>query len=608
MSLQNKIIGKIIKFFLLFIIVFFSSCVSISEKKEFNQLKVYNSGIDNFISHKWNKAVIDFKKAEKLSLDKEDLNRLYFYRGKSYYFLHKYPNAVSDFINYYNNAPTGEFIHETRCLMAAIYPLKYVKELNNVKFNLVPVNIKKKCMLLYSSFLIKQSDYINSLINLNEIREITDNDNLKNAINLLIKETYFSLPDTVEVQLENLNNYFYDLSILKEIKNGNWDNLNNFVVDKSIPDEILYDYKYYNSYYKKLTVSASPKFYIFLPLSGPYSTIGVRIFQDFIYGLSVSAPITLGDTWGDMVLSSLYWDEIEKQTNPFVFGPVLRWEVNEVVPQNFIYRIPSITINSSSKLVQNDKFMIRDNLTPDVLIKELVKFSMDNGKKTFAIFQPDNDYGDTYATLFSQEVESRGGKIKWQVKYKENEKNFRFYFWKILGIKDRDEEREFFNSLKSKELDLDVDAVFIPELPNETGFLIPQFAYFGMKKMIFLGTRDWLKSEQLAESLGKYEVYIPGVFNPFSDEPKIEDFVDQYEFNLGKTPTSVDFFTYEVSKIFNVCYNLSRSRKDTINCLKRKKGFDVPEGIIRFDQFGEVIRPINIYTVKKWQWKAIKKN
>ncbi len=596
--MPSSIRNSLLIFIILFSLVLDGGCIS---KKIIQRTPgdKFNLAMEFYISHDYNKAISILHTLLKESPPPDVREKSIFYLGKIYAVEGNYPMAVSYLTQYIRNYPKGDYFYESVCILSGIKPQIARNYLESVNFQIVPAGKwKGYCLLNMGLLLWENGDRIPALYKIEDSTNFLDD----RYVVEIIKSGFYSLSVTQKESVGFYGRYLNDLFILFKASQGDFWSLKKF---KEVNDpQIMRQYDEIEKQRDLVSRQAPLSIYVLLPLNGAYAPIGTRLLEDTFYALRASSPsITIGNTWGDRIFTRLFLKKINRSVNPVSLGPVLSWDLKEAIEINTTASIPIMTINSSLPDIKRDRFTFRINLTPRAIVKKLVNFAMDRGIKEFAIFRPKSEYGETYATLFSQEVVSRGGRILWEIDYPEKTRDFRYYFWKVLNIKDKDEEEEFFKTLKEKKLEVPVQAVFIPDNWNTVSFLIPQFGYFGMNKLTFLCTRDAINPRN-TDILGDYEVYAAASFYPFSNTPSVERMEEEFENRLGRVPNYWDAYQLIAVSILESCMD-ANTREEFRQCITREEGFNTFLGKLRIKWNGEAEIPLKIFTIKDDEWTEI---
>ena len=526
----------------------------------------YNKAINFYINKEYKDSINFLSRALALNPSEEIRSKSYFYLGKESYLSGYYPEAVSFLTEYVHNYPKGDFFSEAVCILASITPQKCTSYFDKIKIELVPPKERGICLINLSLFQWREGRKLLALQDLiDSVKFLSPAD--KKIVKKFFESAYCTFPEEIRKKLLHI-------PAIKKLQHPQ--------IDATIPHKT--------------------KIYTLLPLNGAYSPIGTQLLEDILYSFSSTEEVTIGNTWGDPLLARLYFRTIPDKITPILSGPILSWELKQILLLNKLKKIPILTVNSSYNGISRNPFIFRVNLTPESIAKKIVTFARENNLVNFALFFPDNKYGKNYAHLFSEEVTSTGGRIVWEIKYDPHTRNFRYYFWKVLGIKDRKGEDAYFKQLKETEPHFPVDAVFIPDTWDTVSFLIPQFGYFGMDKLIFLCTRDAI-SPRNTDILQDYKVFAAASFYAFSDDPAIEAFEESFENYLNRIPEYWDAYQVIESQIIKTCYRKKMSREKFRKCVLREKGFQTFLGNIKFKPNGEAIIPLKIFTVEDDEWK-----
>ena len=147
---------------------------------------------------------------------------------------------------------------------------------------------------------------------------------------------------------------------------------------------------------------------------------------------------------------------------------------------------------------------------------------------------------------------------------------------------------------------VDFDAVFIPGNSDNIALIAPQFPFYNVFLVPFLGTSLWL-SDNLINTTSEYlqGAIFPVGFYVNNDSEKVRDFVGMYRDTYSRDPgilAATGFDTIKIiKKLISDNYILSRS-----DFQKALLGYDKYEGVtghISFDEQGEVEKSPLLLTV-----------
>jgi hypothetical protein len=249
--------------------------------------------------------------------------------------------------------------------------------------------------------------------------------------------------------------------------------------------------------------------------------------------------------------------------------------------------------------------------------------------RRFAIFYPANPYGNFFMNLFWDKVVEMGGEITAVESYGEDETDFAESIKKMVGLYyPRPESVErMLEEIKLIETEvyimtgrmmdnggsnagikpgeeepiIDFDAVFIPDNHQQVALIAPQFPFYNIFNIPFLGTSLW-QSDELLETTGEYiqGSIFPTGFYIGSDSEIVTAFVEKYREMFESDPGILAANGYDTMLFLKdlLGRNEIKSRNDLRNSILSNYLPNGVTGIISFDQSGEVEKTPILLTVK----------
>ena len=147
---------------------------------------------------------------------------------------------------------------------------------------------------------------------------------------------------------------------------------------------------------------------------------------------------------------------------------------------------------------------------------------------------------------------------------------------------------------------VDFDAVFIPDNYQQVALIAPQFPFYNIFNIRFLGTSLW-QSTELIETAGDYVrgAIFPSGFFANSPSDDVKDFVVRYKENFESEPGILAATGYDTIRLFKdlIENNKIRTRKDLQDVLFKHDNFYGVTGKISFDDQGEVLKEPILLTI-----------
>jgi ABC-type branched-subunit amino acid transport system substrate-binding protein/outer membrane protein assembly factor BamD (BamD/ComL family) len=406
-----------------------------------------------------------------------------------------------------------------------------------------------------------------------------------------------------------------------------------------------------------------------LPLSGSYQIYGQRALNGIELALSLmqseaSSPafrLVIKDSGSVETRAVQGVRALADAKAGVIIGPIVTAPSAAAEAQKL--HIPMVTFTQKPDITEIGDFIFRHFITPQHQVNELVTyFTKGVGLRDFAILYPKEAYGQTFMTLFWQEVIRQGGRVVGVESYDTGQTDFAGVIRKLTGThhdvpKDlrlesavQIEENPYFRkaSTISSNLEdvvpdpvtrltglffqepdqdrvkgprrgrqqkqqvptphIDFDVLFIPDGPKTAGLILPQLVYHDVRDIYLAGTNLW-HSEQLITMSRDYAqsaVMAEGFFKQ-SPEPPVQKFVQAYQELYGKEPGIIEAFAFDTARLlFRI---LSESdihhRHDLRDALLEHFEFEGVTGPTAFAGNGEPIKRLRLLKVKGSQFAEI---
>jgi ABC-type branched-subunit amino acid transport system substrate-binding protein len=281
--------------------------------------------------------------------------------------------------------------------------------------------------------------------------------------------------------------------------------------------------------------------------------------------------------------------------------------------------IPIITLTQKEGITFEGDMVFRNFMTPSKEIRRVLnKAIKDMSLKRFGILYPDNSYGRFFMNLFWDQATELGGSVTAIESYQPDKTDFAVEIKKMTGLHYprpesvqmkvdelkwlEAEERIKEGSDSKKELDpiVDFDAIFIPDNYHQVALITPQFPFYSVFDVRFLGTSLW-QSPELIEMAGDYiqgAIFPAGFFMEDGSDPA-QDFIKYYIENFEKEPGILAATGYDTIRLLKALMEKGpiRTRKEFQTALIAQDDFYGITGWISFDQNGEVVKDPILLTV-----------
>ncbi len=401
---------------------------------------------------------------------------------------------------------------------------------------------------------------------------------------------------------------------------------------------------------------------VLLPLSGPYQLYGQRALNGIELALSLlqsgeeAIPIRLvikdtgaEDNQAIQGVRALFQEGVGAIIGPIVSAPSAAREAQKL-------NLPMITFTQKSDITATGDFIFRHFITPQSQVRALVSYFINGvGLRDFAVLYPRETYGQTFMSIFLDEVAGQGGRLVGAESYDAQQTDFAESIRKLVGthyaIPDdlqvqplvQVERNPYFqnNSSDSSRFEdllpdpmtrltglffqnpdqdrvrgpaigrkqehenhnpiIDFDVLFIPDAPKTAGLILPQLAYHDIKDIYLAGTNLW-HSQQLIAMTQKYaqNAVMADGFNINSPAGPVRRFVATYKALYNDEPGIIEAFAFDTAWLmFNALAQPNIDLRHTLRdlLLERFEAAGVT-GPTSFDANGEAIKRLSLLRIK----------
>jgi branched-chain amino acid transport system substrate-binding protein len=353
-------------------------------------------------------------------------------------------------------------------------------------------------------------------------------------------------------------------------------------------------------------------------------------------------------------------DLADKEEVMAIIGPLASAESAAAVKRAQDLGVPIVSLTQKQGITREGDMVFRNYLTPSKEVEAVLNKCMkDMGMKNFGIFYPDNTYGRFFMNLFWDRVEEMGGSITAVESYGAGETDFADGIKKMVGlyyprpesVSRRLETMKILEALEEKEYShywedepwyiivpkeeirnlfeekeeimespvriavpedeaekeeegpepiVDFDAVFIPDSSEQVTLITPQFPFYNVFNVTFLGTSLWLSDELLDSAAGYVQgAMFPVGFFPGNDSEIVKGFVESYKESFESEPGALAANGYDTMRFINdiLSGNLISNRIDLQEALLEHGPVKGVTGEISFDEQGEVEKDPVLLTV-----------
>jgi ABC-type branched-subunit amino acid transport system substrate-binding protein len=298
---------------------------------------------------------------------------------------------------------------------------------------------------------------------------------------------------------------------------------------------------------------ATPAIGVLLPLSGRYRTFGesclngIRVAVGAIEGRSPVVRTLVLDTKSEPgEAAALYARLVADPSVVAVLGPMISGEIEATQNAAQAAELPTITF--SQRPVGVGGPMFRFTLTKEdqagVLAQYLV---VDLGLRRWAMFHPDDSYGEELSGQFRQTVETLGGRIVADVGYPADKRDLQAEAKRLaakLGIV----ESQTPTATPPRTPMPQADGLFLPESAERLGMVVSFLNFVGLSGVQLAGANGWNRPSELLAAKVDGGVFVDGFFL-YSFRPEVRAFVDAYRDALHADPGAVEAYGYDAAAL-----------------------------------------------------------
>jgi branched-chain amino acid transport system substrate-binding protein len=268
---------------------------------------------------------------------------------------------------------------------------------------------------------------------------------------------------------------------------------------------------------------------VLLPLTGVYSQTAESVKRGIEIGSRDKFIPLYIDTRGNPVTS--YKEAvnlIREEKSSGIIGPLFSRNSFAVACLCDYVGIPFISPTATKEFISSaGKQCYIINRTIQQQAKAIATYAITElGLRTFSVFYPYSDYGETFEKIFSEKVMELGGTIVNSLYYKEGKRDF----------------QDELNRIKNS----NPDAIYIPATTSDVPAIASQIKYLGIKSQI-LGADEW-KSEEIFRQQVETSA-LEGIIITESPYNPTEAFSEEFNFIFRKKPDRYACLGYDAAQL-----------------------------------------------------------
>ncbi|MBU3953081.1 MAG: penicillin-binding protein activator, partial [Proteobacteria bacterium] len=341
-----------------------------------------------------------------------------------------------------------------------------------------------------------------------------------------------------------------------------------------------------------------------LPLSGKYQIFGQRALQGVemaIQDLSArhgqNFHVVIKDTQSNPERAVECVDELSQERVMGILGPILTEETAGTRAEEL--GIPMIALTQKSDFPLQGEYLFSNFITPEMQVQALASYVFKElGLQRVAILYPNERYGQRYVELFREAVNGFNGQVVGVESYDGKNTDFTIPIKKLTG-----------ESHVGKKVQIDFQALFIPDSPSRLNLILPQLAFNDARNLVLLGTNLWHQESLLtgAKGYNKKAVIVDGYFGD-SENPITADFEKRFNLMYGNRPGFIEAIAYDTAVILLSAAMDEQvdSRESLKNTLQGSRLFEGVTGNTIFDKTGSAHKQLFLITIKKEKFMEIR--
>lgn len=344
---------------------------------------------------------------------------------------------------------------------------------------------------------------------------------------------------------------------------------------------------------------------LMVPLSGSASGYGYQVMRGASLAVTLwneqhpedAVELVVQDTLPDAQSAIKAFEKLVNEDKVIaVIGPMSRQGMEAIERSGHPIPLPVFAMvpgDSSGPYQTYGSFIIK--FLPDVrtVTDRIVGYSVETlGYRNFALFYPDENFGQQVRDAFIQAVQSRGGQIVAQASYAPGTTNFKSAIENLIGKK---EEKA---SVADK---LPFQALFLPDDLKTVSVIAPQLIQANVVGVTLLGSHLW-DNPRFSSLSGGYldgAYYVTPYFIQATDEVA-SAFKSRFQTMYKTIPQFLEAAGYDATNI--LLQIRSRADKSRTGLLRVIQQGVVPSGSVtgvkNIDAYGSVNRVYKIITVR----------
>jgi ABC-type branched-subunit amino acid transport system substrate-binding protein len=245
-----------------------------------------------------------------------------------------------------------------------------------------------------------------------------------------------------------------------------------------------------------------------------------------------------------------------------ILGPLFAHSVDSVGQVARARGIPVVAFSTDSNVAAAGVYLL--SFLPESDVERLVSYSVQQGKKSFAVAIPDNPYGSVVEAAFKQAAARRGARIVALERYSADRAQLQATI------------RNLAQGARA------ADAIFIPDTADTVPLVVQALSASGIdtRKVQLLGSGLWEDPQIFSNSI------LEGAWYAGPDSTGFRNFSGRYRSRYNQDPVRTATLVYDAVALVAALTKTQGPRRFAMEVLTNTSGFNGIDGLFRFRRDG----------------------
>jgi ABC-type branched-subunit amino acid transport system substrate-binding protein len=277
-----------------------------------------------------------------------------------------------------------------------------------------------------------------------------------------------------------------------------------------------------------------------LPLSGEFGNPGRHVKQGMeLAARGTALELSFRDEPNDQGAAAKLVQDLAADPRVLaILGPLRSSAVQGAAQVAQEAKIPLIALSQKGGITQTGDFVFQTCLTARQQVRALLRHTLGQGLKRYAVLYPDSGYGQIFMQQFLEEAAVQGIEVVSQEPYSPSTRDFAPALASLKAVYQPEQGAPGFAAL------------FIPDDASAVAAVAGQLEGYGMKNLQLLGT-NLLHVPDLpeAEARALNGIIFPDAFFPRDSSPAVQEFITAYRQQYGENPDYLAAQGYAVVRL-----------------------------------------------------------